>query len=246
MWKPSVNAIWLRAARRGCEAARRSGSITRRDGSVHAVVLPVDAGGVRAVEHLRAARAREVVPAPGDERVDAVAHAGHQRRVDAEPGGEGDRAVQLVAVRAHLGDRGAAPDHRHDALVVVVEGLARLAGEVGEHVVGRPRAALQRHGAELRQAARRPGRGCWRRRRSRTRPARRRRVRSGCTSTRPPRPCASPSRRQLGALMPPPQTTQRVGIVVPSDERRRAPGPTSVTATPRCSRTPLRCSTFAT
>ena len=57
-----------------------------------------------------------------------------------------------------LGDRRAAADHRHDALVVVVERLARLAGEVGEQVVGRPRAALQRDRAELRERARRPGR----------------------------------------------------------------------------------------
>ena len=68
----------------------------------------------------------------------------------AEPGGERDRAVQLVAVRSDLGDRGAAADHRHDALVVVVERLARLAGGVGEDVLGGPGAALQGDRAELR------------------------------------------------------------------------------------------------
>ena len=70
--------------------------------------------------------------------------------VHAEPGGERDHAVELVAVRPDLGDRGAAADHRHDALVVVVERLARLAGGVGEDVLGRPGAALQRDRAELR------------------------------------------------------------------------------------------------
>ena len=39
-----------------------------------------------------------------------------------EPGGEGEGAVQLVAVLAHLGHGGPAPDHGHDALVLVVEG----------------------------------------------------------------------------------------------------------------------------
>ena len=48
-----------------------------------------------------------------------------------EPGGEGDVAVQLVVVSAHLGDGGAAADHRHDALVLVVERFARLAVDVG-------------------------------------------------------------------------------------------------------------------
>ena len=134
-------------------------------------------------------------------------------------------AVQLVAVRADLGDRGAAADHRHDALVVVVEGLARLAREVGEDVVGRRDAALQRDRAELRVRRRRRGWGCWRRRRSRRRPGAPSTVRSGCTSMRPPRPAAArPRRRRGGAMMPPPQTTQRVRIVDAVGERH-VPGP---------------------
>ena len=50
---------------------------------------------------------------------------------------------------------------------------------------------------------------------------------------------ARPRAASGGALMPPPQTTQRVRIVVPSASVTW-PAPTSVTATPRCSRTPLR------
>jgi hypothetical protein len=61
--------------------------------------------------------------------------------------------VQLVPVLPHLGDRGAAADHGHDALVVVVERAARLAGDAGADVVRRPGAALQRHRAELRVGA---------------------------------------------------------------------------------------------
>ena len=59
--------------------------------------------------------------------------------------------MQLVTVRADLGDRGPAADHRHDALVVVVERLTRLAREVRQHVVTRPAAALLRDRAELGQ-----------------------------------------------------------------------------------------------
>ena len=153
MWKPSVNAIWLRAAV-SCEAnwsALTIGSLTRR----------ADSETRSSSQSMRAASERSstigprvlenAVPAPVEEALDPVAHSRHQRRVDAEPGGVGDRAVQLVAVRADLGDRGAAPDHGHDALVVVVERLARLAGEVGEQVVGGPDPALLSHRAELGQ-----------------------------------------------------------------------------------------------
>ena len=123
------------------------------------VLIPVDLRGDRTVEDLRPSRLREVVPAPVDERVDAIADAGHQRRVDAEPGRERDRAVELVPVRADLGDRGAATDHGHDALVVVVERLARLAGRVGEDVLRGPCAALQRRPSPAAGTRGRPGLG---------------------------------------------------------------------------------------
>ena len=154
---------------------------------------PVDAGGVGAVEHLRPVAGGEVVPAPGDERVDAVAHAGHQHRVHAQPGGERDDAVQLVAVRAHLRDGGAAADHGHDALVVVVEARARLAGEVGEHVLRRRLAALQRDRPELRVGApvRAAGDVGHVADRVDARAALDRQV--GWTSMRPPRPCGRPA-----------------------------------------------------
>ena len=48
-------------------------------------------------------------------------------------------AVELVMMPADLGDRRAAADHRHDPLVVVGEGLARLALQLGEYVLPPPR-----------------------------------------------------------------------------------------------------------
>jgi hypothetical protein len=56
---------------------------------------------------------------------------------------ERNRPVQFVAVRSDFGDRRAAADHGHDALVVVVEGLAWRAGGVGEDVLRSPGAALE-------------------------------------------------------------------------------------------------------
>src|SRR5680860_740359 len=67
-----------------------------------AVVAPVDARGVGAVEHLVGAGGGELVPGPIDERLHAGAHAGHEGGVDAQPHHEGHGAVHLVAALAHL------------------------------------------------------------------------------------------------------------------------------------------------
>ena len=88
---------------------------------------------------------------PGQERLHLGARVCEQLRVHAEPGGEGDPAVQLVSVLADLGDRRLPADHRHDSLVVVVEGLAELALHAREDVLRRPVARLLRHAAELRK-----------------------------------------------------------------------------------------------
>ena len=91
----------------------------------------------------------EEVHGPALERIHPVAAAGHERRMDAEPGREGELPVELDPGR-HLGNRRSAPDHRHRALVEVVERLGRLAFEVGEdRLRGRP-ATLQRDRPELR------------------------------------------------------------------------------------------------
>ena len=76
---------------------------------------------------MRAAGLREAIPAPIDDRLDLVPRTGHQRRVHAEPGHVGELPVDLVMVLADLGDRRAAADHRHDALVRVDEVLSLLA-----------------------------------------------------------------------------------------------------------------------
>src|SRR3954449_1124641 len=170
MWKPSVNAIWLRAGA-SCEAARerrprttvlRVGEATSRSGrrallgrraapSGRDVLATVDLDRAGPVQDLGTAAARQVVPAPVDERLDPVARAGHQDRVDAQPCEEGGKAVQLAPPRADLGERGAAPDHGHDALVAVRERPAGAAVEAGEDVLRRPHADLEGHGTELGQ-----------------------------------------------------------------------------------------------
>ena len=65
----------------------------------------------------------EVVPGPGQEGVGPAVHPAEQHGVHAEPGRERERTLDLVAVLADLGDGGVAADHRHDALVLVVERL---------------------------------------------------------------------------------------------------------------------------
>src|SRR4051794_1808629 len=101
MWNPSVKAIWLRAhsrfdVRSGIVGRAPSGTDGGDGGRVGRVLVPVDPGGARAVEDLRSPVAGERLRRPFDEGVDARVDARHQRGVDAEPGGVGDRAVQLV------------------------------------------------------------------------------------------------------------------------------------------------------
>ena len=101
------------------------------------------------IERLRRPFLSEEVHGPALERIHPVAAAGHERRMDAEPGREGELPVELDPGR-HLGNRRTAPDHRHRALVEVVERLGRLALEVGEDRLRRRPAALQRDRSELR------------------------------------------------------------------------------------------------
>src|SRR5262249_2846611 len=55
----------------------------------------------------------------------------------------------LVAALADLGDGGVAPDHRHDALVLVVERLRALSAQLAQDVGRRPDAGLLGDRAEL-------------------------------------------------------------------------------------------------
>ena len=166
------------------------------------------------------------------------------RRVHAEPGRERDRAVHLAAALAHRGDRRAAADHRHDALVLVAERLRRRARRSRRAGSSRPTPRSGGPRSRAAGAARRPGPGCSRRRRPH------RRGGSPSPSARAARRCGRrapaarrPRRPAAGAVMPPPHTTHRVGISVPSPSVT-CPGATSVTLVSRCSSTPLRRRTF--
>ena len=142
--------------RRGSDARRPAGRRLRvplrpvARVSLVGLVAPVDATGVGPVDDRGRAVGAEVVPAPGHERIRPAADPAHQVRVHAQPGGERDRPVQLVPVLADLGHGGTAADHRHDPLVVVVERLAGVPADVGDHVAGRPLPALQGDRAQLR------------------------------------------------------------------------------------------------
>ena len=130
MWNPSVNAIWVRACAelRGQREAQVHAATSRSrrwSGSAVRVLAPVDLRGVRAVHHLGTAHARDVRPSPVDDASQAGADAGHQRGVHAEPGRERDGPWTSRRRLAHRGDRRAAADHRHDALVLVLERLPR-------------------------------------------------------------------------------------------------------------------------
>src|SRR5262249_61885032 len=59
--------------------------------------------------------AAKVVPGPGQEGIDLGMHAAQQHRVHAQPRGEREGTLDLVAVLADLGDGGVAADHPHDA-----------------------------------------------------------------------------------------------------------------------------------
>src|SRR4029453_16647872 len=102
------------------------------------VVFPVDSGVVWSVHNRCDAVLAEVVPTPGDEGVDLASSAAEQRCVYAKPSCECHRALDLVPVRPHFGDGGVAADHRHDALVLVVEIGAFLAGDLVKNVSGGP------------------------------------------------------------------------------------------------------------
>ena len=74
----------------------------------------------------------------------------------AQPRRERESAFQLVAMLPDLGHSRLAADHRHDALVLVLERPAALALHVGEDVLRCPVARLLGDAPELRQAASSP------------------------------------------------------------------------------------------
>src|SRR5262245_58917521 len=135
------------AACRRCRVASVDGDM--RD--VRGVVAPGDALGRRGPLDGRGVIAVEVVPGPRQEGVGFAVRAAQQHRVYTEPGGEGDRAIDLMPVLADLRDGRVPADHRHDALVLVVERLGRLSVTFTQDVVGGPNAGLLCDRAQLRQ-----------------------------------------------------------------------------------------------
>src|SRR4029453_18133086 len=106
------------------------------------VVFPVDSGVVWSVHNRCDAVLAEVVPSPGNEGVDFVPGTAEQPCGYAKPGCECHGALNLVPVRPHFRDGGVAADHRHDALVLVAEIGAFLAGDLVKNVSGSPAARL--------------------------------------------------------------------------------------------------------
>src|SRR5688572_30414510 len=68
-----------------------------------------------------------------------------------KPCRKGNRAVKFVAMFTDFSDSGIAADHRHDALVEVLERLFRLARDVRFNVLRAPLARLFRDRCQLRQ-----------------------------------------------------------------------------------------------
>src|SRR5262245_36073825 len=69
-------------------------------GSGVCVFLPVDALLTTSIQHLNRSCSAEVAPSPIDEGFDFGPDAGHQQSVHTEPGGKGDRTVELVPLPA--------------------------------------------------------------------------------------------------------------------------------------------------
>ena len=124
--------------------------------------------------------------------------------------------MQLVSVLADLGDGRLSADHRHDPLVVVVEGLGHPALHASDDVLCRPVACLLRNAAELRKRVIASGRDV-------REVAERVHVRGdfdsqvGLNVEAPAATRRTPDWAESGAAMsPPPQTVRCVLSVVPS------------------------------
>src|SRR3954462_328755 len=128
MWKPSVNAIWLRAAPR-LEARV----------SVAEASLGFDPDPARAL-------VREARAGPVDDGLGAILVGGQQGEVDRSPRELSFLALDRLAAE-HLHHGSAAADRRHRSLVFVLERLRLLAGDQVRDRRARMLARLQRHRA---------------------------------------------------------------------------------------------------
>ena len=229
MWNPSVNAIWARAWPSSAASGRlRSTGYLEVAAAVGSVVWS-------SLQSISAAPDRSSSCGRGFATVDeypidhgprAGAHACHQQEVYAEPGCERDRAVQLEAAPAHRGDRRATSYHRHDVLVVIRKGCesgrrSRQAGSRRQHPLCRatePSCGSASPSGPVMFAT------------SPTAYTRGSPSASIGLHVDAAAPTLSNAGRggQRGGPMPPPHTTHRVGIGVPSPRvtgRKRPPSP---------------------
>src|SRR5215217_2459596 len=93
----------------------------------------------------------EVIPGPAEKCIGLAVCSAQEHGVHAQPGSEGDWALDLMPVLSDFCNGGIATDHRHHALVLVRERLRWLASTLTQDVLGRPAARLLRHRPELGQ-----------------------------------------------------------------------------------------------
>jgi hypothetical protein len=102
-----------------------------------------------AVEDLRTTILPEVIPGPLDKGFDLRTAGRQERDMHADPRGETDDAFEFVPASPDFRNRGISPDHRHDAEILVVEGLPRAALDVSGDILRAPLARLLRDRSQL-------------------------------------------------------------------------------------------------
>src|SRR5215472_2801108 len=115
------------------------------------IFVPVDPCFIAAVQDLNGRRFAEVAPRPIDKGSDLCPDPIHQECVHTDPCSEGDRTVEFVPLLSDRCHSGVTPDHRHDALVVVMKRGTRLSGDFSKNVLRGPDATLLGYRPELRQ-----------------------------------------------------------------------------------------------
>src|SRR4029077_1878739 len=98
--------------------------------------------GIITNDHAAAPAPGQVPPGQVDERRDPVPAAQQCHEMQSEPGQPGERSGGTDPAW-QLDHRRAVPDRRHDALVLVAEGLCRLAGRKPADLHGGMGAALE-------------------------------------------------------------------------------------------------------
>src|SRR5215469_7406370 len=113
--------------------------------------VPVDPCFIAAIQDLNGRGFAEIAPLPLDKGSDFCSGSVHHQCVYANPCSEGDRSVEFVPLLSDRCHSGVTPDHRHDALVVVMKRGTRLSGDFSKNVLRGPDATLLGYRPELRQ-----------------------------------------------------------------------------------------------